>query len=188
MKQAPVLSDQDEKRVLGWIMRSSYAARNRAMFMLSWRAGMRVGEIAALRVQDVLAEDGSIREQAWLQPAQTKGCKGRIVLFNAELRRELAAYVSSIGGEVKSGPLFKSKRGIAFSANGLCQRFLAIYDAAGLETATSHSGRRSFITTLAHKGVSVRVLAALAGHQSIATTQRYIELNDHVLRTAVELV
>jgi integrase/recombinase XerD len=46
----------------------------------------------------------------------------------------------------------------------------------------------SFITGLAHKGVNVRVLAALAGHRNIATTQRYIELNDHVLRAAVELV
>ena len=53
---------------------------------------------------------------------------------------------------------------------------------------TSHSGRRTFITGLAHKGVNVRVLAALAGHRNIATTQRYIELYDHVLREAVELV
>ena len=59
---------------------------------------------------------------------------------------------------------------------------------ARLDKVTSHSGRRTFITGLAHKGVNVRVLAALAGHRNIATTQRYIELNDHVLREAVELV
>ena len=49
-------------------------------------------------------------------------------------------------------------------------------------------GWRTFITTLAHKGVLIRVLAELAGHRSIATTQRYIELNENVLRAAVELV
>ena len=54
--------------------------------------------------------------------------------------------------------------------------------------ATSHSGRRSFITELAAKGISVRVLAELAGHQSIATTQRYIDINHDMLRNAVELV
>ena len=64
---------------------------------------------------------------------------------------------------------------------------LRIYDEAGLDKATSHSGRRTLITTLAHKSVNVRVLAELAGHRSIATTQRYIELNDNVLRAAVEL-
>ena len=56
------------------------------------------------------------------------------------------------------------------------------------ETYTFCCGRRSFITDLAAKGISVRVLAALAGHQSIATTQRYIDVNDEMLRNAVELV
>ncbi|MDP4300215.1 tyrosine-type recombinase/integrase, partial [Leptothrix discophora] len=55
------------------------------------------------------------------------------------------------------------------------------------EGATSHSGRRTFITNLAAQGVSVRVLAALAGHRSIQTTQRYIDVNDNMLRRAVEL-
>ena len=47
---------------------------------------------------------------------------------------------------------------------------------------------RSFITELASKGVGVRVLAELSGHRSIATTQRYIDVNDDMLRKAVELV
>jgi len=41
---------------------------------------------------------------------------------------------------------------------------------------------------LADKGVSVRVLMALAGHSQIATTQRYIDLRPSVVRAAVELV
>ena len=77
------------------------------------------------------------------------------------------------------------KPGKRFSANGLCRRFLQLYDEAGLDKLTSHSARRTFITGLAQKGVNVRVLAALAGHKNIATTQRYIELNDHVLREVV---
>ena len=76
----------------------------------------------------------------------------------------------------------------AISANGLRQRFLQLYDEAELDKVTSHSGRRTFITGLAHKGVNVRMLAALAGHRNIATTQRYVELNNFVLRAAVELV
>ena len=61
-------------------------------------------------------------------------------------------------------------------------------ETAGIDKLTSHSGRRTFITGLAHKGVNVRVLAALAGRRNMAMTQRYIELNEHVLRAAVELV
>ena len=54
--------------------------------------------------------------------------------------------------------------------------------------ATSHSGRRTFITKLADKGVGVRVLMALAGHKSLQTTLRYIELNPTVMKAAVELI
>ena len=53
--------------------------------------------------------------------------------------------------------------------------------------ATSHSGRRSFITKLASKGISARVLQELAGHKHLGTTQRYIDVNDDMLRKAVEL-
>ena len=52
-----------------------------------------------------------------------------------------------------------------------------IYRAVGFENASSHSGRRTFITELVSKGVSLRVWAELAGHSSIQTTQRYIEVN-----------
>lgn len=62
------------------------------------------------------------------------------------------------------------------------------YRRANLQGASSHSGRRTFITTLAAKGVGVRVLAALAGHANITTTQRYIDVNDDMKRQAVALI
>ena len=49
-------------------------------------------------------------------------------------------------------------------------------------------GAGLFITRLASKGVTVRVLASLAGHKSIATTQRYIDVNDELKRSAVEMI
>ncbi len=111
------------------------------------------------------------------------------MLVNSQLQAELERYLQTNGETLDpKRPLIASKTGKRFSANGLCQRFLQLYDAAGLDKLTSHSGRRTFITGLALKGVNVRVLAALAGRRNISTTQRYIELNDHVLREAVELV
>ena len=70
----------------------------------------------------------------------------------------------------------------------LCVSWLnQIYREAGIDGASSHSGRRSFITKLASKGVSARVLQQLAGHSSLATTQRYIDVTDKMLQEAVEL-
>ena len=47
--------------------------------------------------------------------------------------------------------------------------------------------RRNFIPNLAIKGIGMRVLASLAGHRSIAVTQKYIDVNDDMMRNAVEL-
>lgn len=189
MKQAPVLSEQDMKRMLKRCGVGGLGPRNRCMMMLSWLGGMRVGEIAALKVGDVLGPDGQVRDEIHLKPEQTKGDRGRTVLVNNQLKTEISTYFNSFKcPPAQERALIASKTGKHFSANGLCHRFLELYDAAGLDRATSHSGRRTFITTLAHKGVNVRVLAELAGHRSIAVTQRYIDLNEKILRAAVELL
>ncbi|WP_421696180.1 tyrosine-type recombinase/integrase [Aestuariivirga sp.] len=187
MRQAQVLGDKEVKRVLGAISKRSYCTRDRAMFMLSLLAGMRVGEIAALRVSDVYESVGMVKDQIRLSKEQTKGGEARTVLLNAQVQAELTTYSFSLPRKGQE-PLFVSKWGKQMSPNSLVQVFGRFYKQAGLSNASSHSGRRSFITQLAHKGVNVRVLAALAGHKNISTTQRYIELNENVLRTAVELM
>ncbi len=52
-----------------------------------------------------------------------------------------------------------------FSANTLCQLFGELYRRAGIDGASSHSGRRGFITKFAHSGISAKVIVELAGHK-----------------------
>lgn len=157
------------------------------MFMLSLLSGMRVGEIAALRVSDAYEADGTVRDHIRLSSTQTKGSEARTVLLNAQAQEELRLYARTLTRKGEQ-PLFVSKWDKAMSPNSLVQVFSRFYRAAGLTNASSHSGRRSFLTGLAHKGVNVRVLASLAGHKNISTTQRYIEVGEHQLRAAVEMV
>jgi len=63
-----------------------------------------------------------------------------------------------------------------------------MYRDAGINDASSHSGRRSFSTGLAEKGVSVFVLKELMGHSSIQTTSGYVHAGEHQQRNAVELM
>jgi integrase/recombinase XerD len=63
-----------------------------------------------------------------------------------------------------------------------------VLKSANVDGASSHSGRRGFITNLANKGVSVRVLMELVGHSSMAVTQKYIDVNPKMLRASVELL
>lgn len=173
--------------MLDSIASNPHATRNRLMLLMTHWAGMRVGEVAALCIQDARNADGSVKQEIRLDAAQTKGKHARLVFVSDRLHKEIGLYFKQIAVKNDHLPLFSTQKRAAFSANTLCQTMNAIYRRAGIAGATSHSGRRSFITTLASKGIGVRVLASLAGHRSIATTQAYIDVNDEMKRAAVEL-
>ena len=69
-------------------------------------------------------------------------------------------------------PLFYTHRSEGFTANTLTHIVNGIYKNAGISGATSHSDRRTGLTNLAERGIGLRVLMALAGHNNMATTQR----------------
>ena len=66
--------------------------------------------------------------------------------------------------------------------------FNRIYKMAGIDGASSHSGRRQFVTQLADRGINARLVQVLAGHKHLSITQRYIDVNENALRNAVELL
>lgn len=187
MPQAKTLTTKELRKVLDSIARHPHAARNRLMMLMTHWAGMRVGEVTALLVEDIRNTDGSVKHEVRLDASQTKGKHARVVFLSDKLRNEISRYLKTVEFQAANQPLFNTQKRAAFSANTLCQTMNVIYQRAGIEGATSHSGRRSFITTLASKGIGVRVLASLAGHRSIATTQAYIDVNDEMKRAAVEL-
>jgi integrase/recombinase XerD len=188
MAQAKTLTPQEVSKVLHYIDSRSTAQRDRAMFLMTCWSGMRVGEIAALRLGDVLQSDGEIRGEIRLAAEQTKGRHSRTVFVSEKLRAELSLYLAGrTVTQFPTLPLFYTQSGRAFTASSLCQHFYWLYRRAGVPGASSHSGRRTFITNLANKGIGVRVLASLAGHRSIEVTQKYIEVNDDMRRRAVEL-
>ncbi len=189
MAQAKTLTQNEIDQVLRFIATNSrYSTHNRTMVLMRFYSGMRVGEIASLRVCDVQNEDGTLKNEIRLSAAQTKGNVGRVVFVNEKLRTELASYLKSFKPKSMTQPLFYTEKSDGFTANTLTQWFFWLYRKAGVSGASSHSGIRTFITSLANKGIGVRVLASLAGHRSIAITQTYIDVNDEMKRKAVELV
>ncbi len=188
MSQAATLTQQQLNLVLAYCDRTRNACRNRAIILVTHWSGMRIGEVAALRWADVVGSDGSIKSEVRLTASQTKGRRARTVLIPERLRDQLRLYAGSVGSKPASAPFFDTQRSSGFTANTLTHVVNAIYRRAGVDGATSHSGRRTFITNLAERGVSARVLMSLAGHQNLSTTQRYIDIKPSMLRAAVELV
>ena len=188
MRQAQTLNEAQLRRVIQYCRSRRHPTRDETIILTSFYAGLRAKEIAALTVGNVFDEVGAVRTQFILSASQSKGGKTRTVYLNQRLRRALAEYAAAISTTDPLRALFASQKGGHFSANTMCQLFLDIYKAVGLKDASSHSGRRTYITRLANKGVGVRLLAELAGHSHISTTQRYIDVNSEQLSEAVELL
>lgn len=199
MPQARTLNDKELKLLLLYIATRKYGARDRAMVLLTYWAGMRIGEVAATRVGDVLAPDGTIKLEITLKAEQTKGKRGRAVVLSERMRKELLSYlqhryqtrqlagVAAIADEMRK-PLFATQKREGFSANTACYHFYMLYKAAGVTGCSSHSGRRSFLTNLSAKAVPLKVMMELAGHRHSATTLRYINVTADMKRAAVELL
>jgi integrase/recombinase XerD len=187
-KQAKTLTAQNLKQVLDYVVAHKHALRNRTMLLVTHYAGMRVGEVAYLRYANVLDDLGKIRDEIQLEPAQTKGRHARTVFVNAKLKRELEAYVRNHKPTNPNSPLFYTQKREGFTPNTLAQHFHYLYKRAGIAGGSSHSGRRTFITNLAAKGVGVRVIMGLSGHRTLGSVQCYIDCNDDMKRRAVEMM
>lgn len=190
MKQAKLLTQQERKRLAAVIDSKRHATRNHTAVALSFYAGLRACEIAALRISDVFDDTGDVRDTIHLRAAQTKGNEAATVLVNKRLALQLKRYAAQHPKRIQqpAAALVFSAKGGSFTAQTIVNLFQALYKAAGILGASSHSGRRQFVTELADKGINARVIQALARHKHLNTTMRYIDLNENKLRSAVELV
>jgi len=160
------------------------------MMLLTHWAGLRIGEVACLRCSDVTINYRQVKDEIRLLLDMTKGRHARTVFVSAKLRAELQAYANQTKCIERSYPFFSSQKSIraGFSANSLSQMFSPLYEGAGLEGASSQSGRRVFLKNLANKGTAIHLLNTLAGHRSIQTIATYLYSSPSQLRAVVELV
>ena len=198
MKQARTLNDKELNLLLLYVNTRKYAERDRCMLLMTYFAGMRIGEVAATKIKDVLANDGTIKQEINLTAEMTKGDKGRTVVLSEKLKKEVKDYLYTQYTESQlialtysnklNTPLFKTQKRGKFDPNTACYHFHMLYKNAGIDGASSHSGRRSFITNLNKKGVSLKVIMELVGHKNLQTTQRYIDVTMDMKKSAVNLI
>lgn len=190
MKQAKLLTPNEVKRLSAVIDARRHSTRNHTAVALSFLAGLRACEIAALRNGDVFDAEGDVRDTIYLSSAQTKGDEAGTVIVSKRLQGSLRRYAAAYPARLAqpSAPLIWSAKGGFFSPQSMVNLFRRFYIAAGIDGASSHSGRRQFLTELADKGINARVIQALARHKHLSTTQRYIDVNEIKLRKAIELV
>jgi integrase/recombinase XerD len=193
-KKAPVLTQTQFKLAVASARAHEQGTRNVALLHFSAALGLRAKEMSQLLVRDVLASDGKIKDEVLLTRATTKGGKQRLIyLTNKEVRRALIAYLderrAAEGGPLQAASaLFTSRKGGGFSPNTMQMLFKRIYRVAGLDQASSHSGRRTFATSLIERGVDIKAVSSLMGHSTVAMTARYVDDNPIRLRRVCEEV
>jgi integrase/recombinase XerD len=190
-KQAKVLSDRQVKMVLVYLAGTRRPLRNRVIFLLSIKSGLRAKEIAALQWSMVLTATGDVGNEIALESVAAKGNSGRRIPMNKELRHALVELQHSEDVQ-QTGCVVKSERSAEMSAQSIVNLFQRWYRDVGLVGCSSHSGRRTFITNLSRNitrvGGSLRDVQALAGHKNLQTTQRYIEHDVESQRKVVDLI
>ena len=189
MPQAKVLDEKELKKVIQFIDAfDRHAERNRAIILLTHYCGMRISEVASLKTSQVINDEGLMNDIIYLSSSQTKGRQSRRVFVSTKAKLALKRYMTHKKAVVRQEFVFQTQKSERFNTNALTQLVKRIYQRVGVVGASSHSGRRSFITKLATSGVSVRVIAEAVGHSSITTTQRYIDINDNLVSSAVEVI
>ena len=188
-KQAKPLSRGQMKLVGSLLETTRYPARNRLIFLLSVKAGLRAKEIANLTWDMITDAEGRLGSAVHLRNAATKGRSGRVVPLNRELK---SALMQLYGDGRTCEYVITTERSQRTSAAAIVNMFACWYRAAGLQGCSSHSGRRTFITNAARSislvGGSLRDVQMLAGHKALGTTQRYIEADVEAQRKVVDLI
>ena len=154
-----------------------WPARDKALIMAMYSAGLRISETVALSMGNI---------SKGLDDARIigKGGKERFVFFSAEAKEALVEYLAERAARLakegikKTEALFISRKGQPISVTGV--RWIISRYAQCLghgKNIHPHSLRHSFATHLVNSGCDIRIVQELLGHSSISTTQRYTHVN-----------
>lgn len=153
--------------------------RDRAMFSLMLRCGLRISEVAQLQVVDLYLNEALPR-----LVANGKGSKERSVYLSPQAERVLRVYLA----QRPAGPspfVFVSYLNDGLSTTAIHKRLMLYRQQAGVDL-TAHRLRHTFANDLVQAKVAVTAIQKLLGHTWLETTQGYIEANDEQVRADFE--
>jgi site-specific recombinase XerD len=144
-----------------------------ALCLLMLRCGLRVSEVARLRLSDLDWEQQSLRID------QGKGRKDRVVYVSADALAALRTCLAARPAAVPEGVVFWNQKRpqCALSAKGMQKKMERYAKAAGVK-ASCHSLRHTFASNLLEEGAEVISIKELLGHASMESSERYAKLSN----------
>jgi len=147
--------------------------RDRAMFLMLLRTGMRIGELLDLKIPEVNLEE----KKVILYEAQ-KTRVGRVVYFSNDAKKALGAWFKERDPQKEYAFYGQGRNRLGYT--GAQVRFDKYIEAAGLSSKgyTLHCLRHTFASELLNAGMRLECLQQLLGHASLEVTRRYARLTD----------
>ena len=171
------LSREEILAVIGTPDGTWLSQRDHVLFLLMYNTGARVSEIAAIKVSDVVLDDG-----ASCVHLHGKGRKQRSVPLWRSTVRAIRAWLKLNGQFDAASPLLPNHKGSAMTRSNVTKRLaLAVEKASkelpGLITqrVSPHTVRHTTAMHLLQAGVDISVIALWMGHESPVTTHQYVE-------------
>jgi integrase/recombinase XerD len=193
-KRARLIEEEDLKRILAYIDTHSRSPESdRVKVLLSVRAGLRSCEIAGMTYRNCMMDKRRAAKNLRVGAASSKSVVGRDVPIHGSLRVALEVLARRYpDAPTVAFSLGKHGQVRAQSAAAVTHWFCQLYKkVGGLEGCSSHSGRRTFATRIA-RGMegshsSMADLQKLMGHQSISSTECYLEPSRNVAELVLGL-
>ncbi len=162
-----VLSKEDIKKIL----RVTSNIKHKAMLLLLYSAGLRLGELLNLRLEDI---DSSAMK---IKVCQGKGKKDRYVMLSQNALTLLRQYYKKYH---PTEYVFEGQKGGKYSPKSVQTVFKTALKKAGIrKQATVHTLRHSFATHLLDDGTDIRYIQELLGHKRLETTQIYTHVSSY---------
>ena len=196
-KQSKVLTNTQVEILTDYLLTTRHGTRDKLIFLLSVKAGLRAKEIAHLTWSMVLNSNNEVNDAIHLTDKASKGTSGRIIPMNTQLKEHIQMYFNEVKDKLWSARLqdhfvISTERSSKTTPQAIVNMFSKWYRRIGYLGCSSHSGRRTFITNASRKiglaGGSLRDVQMLAGHKYLHTTQRYIDHNTDCQKKIVNLI
>ena len=196
-KQSKTLNKSQIQMVRSFLRSKRNGLRNETIFLLSVKGGLRSKEISLLSWKMVLKSDGTIDDYINLPNSSSKGKGGgRIIPLHKDIKSNLQIMLMEhrglFGFNQNTSFIVRTERTPFTTSQSIVNMFQSWYGRLGLLGCSSHSGRRTFITETSKKislvGGSLKDIQMMVGHQSLQTTQRYIEGDSKSQRKVVDLL
>ena len=164
-------------------LRKEEGVRDRALLELFYATGLRVSELAKLKLEDLNFDAGFLK-------CMGKGSKERIVPLGGKCRESLEKYLNRVRAQTAGQAvpfLFLGRAGRGITRQALWQIIKRCARQAGITKKISpHTFRHSFATHMLERGADLRVVQELLGHSDIATTQIYTHIDKDRLKSIHE--